>query len=427
MKKILFQWLNKLGPGLITGAADDDPSGIATYSQGGAQYGFGTLWTLLITYPLMVGIQVISARIGCITGRGLAANLAQTNSRGVTLSLVTLLLVANTINIGADLAAMADALKLVVGGPRHIYAVALGMICLLLQVFIPYQRYVGILKWLTLTLFAYVGTVFASHVPWGEVLHGTLVPKIEISHNYLLLIVAIFGTTISPYLFFWQAGQEVEELAVQRNGASLHILPEDARHHLRRINIDTALGMAFSNIIAFFIMLTTAVTLYTHGLQDIQTSAQAAEALRPIGGEFTFLLFAAGIVGTGMLAVPVLAGSAAYAVAETFRWSSSLGLELKAAKGFYAIIALATLVGMLLDFSPIDPVKALLWSAMINGVISVPLMIAIMGIATQQNIMGKFVIGVRLKWLGWLATGVMAVAVLAFGLFSLAEYFKLDW
>jgi len=427
MKKILFQWLNKLGPGLITGAADDDPSGIATYSQGGAQYGFGTLWTLLITYPLMVGIQVISARIGCITGRGLAANLAQTNSRGVTLSLVTLLLVANTINIGADLAAMADALKLVVGGPRHIYAVALGMTCLLLQVFIPYQRYVGILKWLTLTLFAYVGTVFASHVPWGEVLHGTLVPKIEISHNYLLLIVAIFGTTISPYLFFWQAGQEVEELAVQRNGASLHILPEDARHHLRRINIDTALGMAFSNIIAFFIMLTTAVTLYTHGLHDIQTSAQAAEALRPIGGEFTFLLFAAGIVGTGMLAVPVLAGSAAYAVAETFRWSSSLGLELKAAKGFYAIIALATLVGMLLDFSPIDPVKALLWSAMINGVISVPLMIAIMGIATQQKIMGKFVIGVRLKWLGWLATGVMAVAVLAFGLFSLAEYFKLGW
>ena len=222
-------------------------------------------------------------------------------------------------------------------------------------------------------------------------------------------------------------GQEVEELAVQRNGDSLRKSPEDARQHLRRINIDTALGMAFSNIIAFFIMLTTAVTLYTHGVHDLQTSAQAAEALRPIGGEFTFLLFAAGIIGTGMLAVPVLAGSAAYAVAEIFNWSSSLGLELKAAKGFYAIIALATLVGMLLDFSPIDPVKALLWSAMINGVISVPLMIAIMGIATQQKIMGKFVIGVRLKWLGWLATGVMAVAVLAFGLFSLAEYFKLGW
>ena len=425
MKKTLFQWLNKLGPGLITGAADDDPSGIATYSQGGAQYGFGTLWTLLITYPLMVGIQVISARIGCVTGRGLAANLAQTNSRRVTLSLVTLLLVANTINIGADLAAMADALKLVVGGPRHIYAVAFGMICLLLQVFIPYQRYVGVLKWLTLTLFAYVGTVFASHVPWGEVLRGTFVPKLELSQNYLLLIVAIFGTTISPYLFFWQAGQEVEELTVQRDGASLHSLPEDARHHLRRINIDTALGMAFSNIIAFFIMLTTAVTLYTHGVHDIQTSAQAAEALRPIGGEFTFLLFAAGIIGTGMLAVPVLAGSAAYAVAEIFHWSSSLGLELKAAKGFYAIIALATLVGMLLDFSPVDPVKALLWSAVINGVISVPLMIAMMGIATQQKIMGRFVIGVRLRWLGWLATGVMTITVLAFGLTSLADYFKL--
>ncbi len=424
MKKILTRWLNKLGPGLITGAADDDPSGIATYSQGGAQYGFGTLWTLLFTYPLMVGIQIISARIGCVTGRGLATNLAKTNSRSVTLTLVTLLLVANTINIGADLAAMADAIKLVIGGPRHIYAVALGMICLLLQVFIPYQRYVRVLKWLTLSLFAYVGTVFASHVPWGEVLRGTLLPRIEISQNYLLLIVAIFGTTISPYLFFWQAGQEVEELALQRDGDSLRKSPNDAQQHLRRINIDTALGMAFSNLIAFFIMLTTAVTLYTHGAHDIQTSAQAAEALRPIGGEFTFILFAAGILGTGLLAVPVLAGSAAYAVAETFRWSSSLGMELKSAKGFYAIIALATLVGVLLDFSPIDPVKALLWSAVINGVISVPLMIAMMRIATQQKVMGIFVIGARLKWLGWLATGVMTVVVLAFGLTSLAQYYN---
>jgi NRAMP (natural resistance-associated macrophage protein)-like metal ion transporter len=424
MKKTLFQWLNKLGPGLITGAADDDPSGIATYSQGGAQYGFGTLWTLLFTYPLMVGIQIISARIGCITGQGLAANLAKTHSRGVTFSLVTLLLVANTINIGADLAAMADAIKLVVGGPRDIYAVSLGMTCLLLQVFIPYQRYVGILKWLTLSLFAYVGTVFAAHIPWGAMLHGTLLPKIEISQNYLLLIVAIFGTTISPYLFFWQAAQEVEELALKHDGISLRNSPADARHHLHRINIDTALGMAFSNIIAFFIMLTTAITLYTHGLHDIQTSAQAAEALRPIGGEFTFLLFAAGILGTGLLAVPVLAGSAAYAVAEIFSWKSSLGMELKSAKGFYAIIALATLVGVLLDFSPIDPVKALLWSAVLNGIISVPLMIAMMRITTQQEVMGKFVIGTRLKWLGWLATGVMILAVLAFGMTSLVEYLK---
>jgi NRAMP (natural resistance-associated macrophage protein)-like metal ion transporter len=424
MKKTLYQWLNKLGPGLITGAADDDPSGIATYSQGGAQYGFGTLWTLLFTYPLMVGIQIISARIGYVTGRGLAANLASTHSRGITMSLVTFLLVANTINIGADLAAMADAIKLAFGGPRHLYAVALGMTCLLLQVFIPYQRYVGILKWLTLTLFAYVGTVFATHVPWGEMLHGTLAPKIEFSPNYLLIIVAIFGTTISPYLFFWQAGQEVEELAVQRDGASVPNSPHGTPHHLRRINIDTILGMAFSNIIAFFIMLTTAVTLYTHGVHDIQTSAQAAEALRPIGGEFTFLLFAGGIIGTGLLAVPVLAGSAAYAVAETFNWKSSLGMELKSAKGFYAIIALATLVGVLLDFSPIDPVKALLWSAVINGVISVPLMIAMMRIATQQKVMGKFVVGARLKWLGWLATGVMAVTVSAFGLTSLVEHFN---
>lgn len=427
MNKKLLKWLNKLGPGLITGAADDDPSGIATYSQAGAQYGFGTLWTLLITYPLMVGIQVISARIGSVTGRGLAANLGRTNSRSVTISLVLLLLVANTINIGADLAAMGDAVQLVFGGPSHIYAVAFGMVSLLLQVFIPYRRYVGILKWLTLTLFAYVGTVFASHIHWLDVLHGTLLPNIQHSQNYLLLLVAIFGTTISPYLFFWQAGQEVEELKLQRKGASLLRSPEDATQHLHRINIDTGLGMAFSQLIAFFIMLTTAVTLYTHGVHDIQTSSQAAEALRPIGGEFTFLLFAGGIVGTGMLAVPVLAGSAAYAVANTFRWSSSLSLELKEAKGFYAIIALSTIVGVLLNFSPIDSIKALLWSAVVNGIISVPLMIAMMRMATQQKIMGKFAISVRLQWLGWLATGVMAVTVIAFGVTSVAAQLHLHW
>lgn len=425
MKRTYQNWLKKLGPGLITGAADDDPSGIATYSQGGAQYGFATLWTIFLTYPLMVGIQVISARIGCVTGRGLGANIAKTHSRGVAISLVSLLLVANTINIGADLAAMADAMQLVLGGPSHIYAVLIGMICLLLQIFIPYQNYVRVLKWLTLSLFAYVGTVFAVHVPWGQVLHATIAPKIEYSPAYLLLIVAIFGTTISPYLFFWQAGQEVEELQVNRAGASLRRSPDDAKHHLHRINIDTVLGMAFSNLIAFFIMLTTAVTLFSHGVHDIHTSAQAAEALRPLGGEFTFILFAAGIVGTGMLAVPVLAGSAAYAIAETFRWSSSLGLELKAAKGFYAIIALATVVGVLLDFSPIDPVQGLVWSAVVNGVISVPLMIAMMRISTQRRIMGDFVISNRLRWLGWLATGVMASTVLAFGGVSAAQYLGL--
>ena len=425
MKKYLSPWFKKLGPGLITGAADDDPSGIATYSQGGAQFGFGTLWTLLLTYPLMVGIQMISARIGCVTGQGLAANLLRVFPRWVTLALVALLLAANIINIAADLTAMADAVQLVVGGPRHVYAVAFGMACLLLQVFIPYERYVRVLKWLTLTLFAYVGTVFASDVPWGEVAHGTLVPKFEMSQSYLLLIVAIFGTTISPYLFFWQAAQEVEELKMRGGSAPLCQVPEKAQHHLRRIKIDTSLGMAFSQLIAFFIMVTTAVTLYTHGVHDIQTSAQAAEALRPIGGEFTFLLFAAGIIGTGLLAVPVLAGSAAYAVAETFNWSSSLGLELKAAKGFYAIIAFATLFGVLFDFSAIDPVKALLWSAAINGIVAVPLMIAMMHMATQRKIMGQFMISVRLKWLGWLATTAMAIAALAFGLFSLMEHYAL--
>lgn len=419
MTKLLPSWFKRLGPGLITGAADDDPSGIATYSQSGAQFGFGTLWTLFLTYPLMVAIQVISARIGCVTGKGLAANLVHFYPRWVAFALVALLLAANTINIAVDLTAMADSIHLITGWPRHIFAVAFGMTCLLLQVFIPYKRYVRVLKWLTLSLFAYVGTVFASHVPWGAVARGVLMPDFEFSQHYLLVIVAIFGTTISPYLFFWQAGQEVEEMKTRGVHAPLCEIPRGGHLHLRRIKADTLVGMAISQIVAFFIMLTTAVTLYSHGVHDIQTSAQAAEALRPIGGEFTFLLFAAGIVGTGMLAVPVLAGSAAYAVADLFHWSSSLGMELRAAKGFYAIIAFATLCGVLLDFTTIDPVKALLWSAAINGIVAVPLMAAMIYIAMQKQIMSKFVISTRLRWAAWLATAAMAFAAASFGLVSL--------
>ncbi len=419
MTRLFPKWLKRVGPGLITGAADDDPSGIATYSQGGAQFGFGTLWTLFLTYPLMVAIQAISARIGCVTGQGLSANLLRFYPRWVAFTLVALLLAANTINIAVDLTAMADAVHLVTGWPRHVFAVAFGMTCLLLQVFIPYRRYVRVLKWLTLSLFAYVGTVFASHVPWGEVALHTFVPGLEFSQQYLLIIVAIFGTTISPYLFFWQAGQEVEEMKIRGVHAPLCEVPRSAHLHLRRIKADTLAGMAISQIIAFFIMLTTAVTLYTHGIHDIQTSAQAAEALRPIGGEFTFLLFAAGIIGTGMLAVPVLAGSAAYAVADLFHWKSSLGMELRAAKGFYAIIAFATLCGVLFDFTAIDPVKALIWSAAINGIVAVPLMVAMIYMAMQKQILGKFVISTRLRWVAWLATAAMAFAAMSFGAVSL--------
>lgn len=401
----------KIGPGLITGAADDDPSGIATYSQAGAQYGFGALWTMLFTYPLMVGIQMISARIGLVTGRGLADNMRRSYPLAITLPLILLLLVANTINIAADIAAMADAVKLVAGGPRHLYSVIFGLGCLLLQIFIPYQRYLRVLKWLTLSLFAYVGTVFASHVHWASVVSDTLVPHVVIDPKYIFLIVGIFGTTISPYLFFWQAGQEVEDLRADQARAHLNDEPEHAARHLKRIKWDTAIGMGFSNLIAFFIMLTTAATLYSAGVHDIQTSAQAAEALRPIAGEFAFILFAAGIIGTGLLAVPVLAGSAAYALAELMHKPASLSLKPSAAKHFYAIIAVATMFGVALDFTGVDPIKALLWSAVINGVVAVPLMAALVHMSSQPALMGKLVVSQRMRLLGWLATLVMMLSV----------------
>lgn len=404
-------WYKKLGPGLITGAADDDPSGIATYSQGGAQFGYNVLWTLLFTYPLMVGIQIVSARIGRVSGQGLAANIRRHYSPWLLYSIVGMLLVANTINIAADIAAMGDAVRLLAGGSREFYAVSFGLVSLLLQIFVPYRRYVRVLKWLTLALLAYVGTVFAMHIPWSEVVYKLLMPQFSFKSEYITTVVAIFGTTISPYLFFWQASQEVEEMQIDPDGKPLRDAPEQAHKHLHRIKVDTYIGMGISNLIAFFIMLTTASTLFVHGITDIQTSAQAAEALRPIAGEFAFFLFSAGIVGTGLLAVPVLAGSAAYAVAGAFEWRKGLELRPVMGKRFYGIIAASTLIGVALGFTGIDPIKALFWAAVINGVISVPIMAVMMLMATRQTIMGPFVITRRLKLLGWFATGVMALAV----------------
>ena len=403
----------KLGPGLVTGAADDDPSGIATYSQVGAALGYGLLWTVFFTFPLMVGIQIVSARIGRVTGDGLAANIRRHYSPALLYGLVGLLLGANTINIAADIGAMGAALKLLLGGPAHWYAIAFGAGSLLLQVFVPFPRYAPILKILTLALFAYVGTVFVVQVPWGEVLYRVVVPSVSPDVNYVVAVVAVFGTTISPYLFFWQASQEVEEQRARRGEEPLRAAPEQAERSLRRIKIDTYIGMAFSNLIAFFIMLTAAATLHAHGVIDIQSSAQAAEALRPLAGEFAFLLFSIGIVGAGLLAVPILAGSAAYAVAESFQWRIGLGRRLLQARGFYMIVAVATLLGVGLNFTPIDPVKALYWSAVLNGIISTPIMAVIMLMAVRADVMGKFVIGRRLKVLGWLATSVMALAVIA--------------
>jgi NRAMP (natural resistance-associated macrophage protein)-like metal ion transporter len=413
MRRKLRDWLKQLGPGLITGAADDDPSGIATYSQAGAQFGFLTLWTVVFTYPLMVGIQMVSARIGRVTGHGLAANIGRSFPRPVLYSIVTLLVVANTINIAADIAAMGDALHLIVGGPPHVYAVAFGAVCLLLQVFMSYRRYVRYLKWLTLALLSYVLLVLTIDIPWREVAAHTVTPHFALTTEYLTVVVAVFGTTISPYLFFWQASQEVEELNADPAAGALAHAPDGAAKHLRRIKIDTYLGMGFSNIVAFCIILGTAATLSAGGVTDIETSAQAAEALRPLAGNFAFLLFALGIIGTGMIAVPVLAGSAAYAVTETFEWKRGLDLKLLEAREFYAIIAFATLGGVALVFSPINPIKALFWSAVINGVIAVPIMVVMMLLAEDRKVMGDFTVTRRLKAFGWLATGTMAAAVVA--------------
>ena len=405
--------LKALGPGLVTGAADDDPSGIATYSQAGAQFGFGLLWTVVFTYPLMAAIQIVSARIGRVTGMGVAANIRRNYPRWLLNGLVCLLLVANTINIAADIGAMGEALKLLVGGPAHGHALVFGVASVLLQVFVPYPRYVPFLKCLVLALFAYVATVFVVNVPWLEVLGRVVWPRIELRGDYVLMIVAVFGTTISPYLFFWQASQEVEDQKAAKGREPLLAAPEQATRAFERIKLDTYVGMGFSNLVAFFIMLTAAVTLNAHGVTDIETSAQAAEALRPLAGDFAFYLFAAGIIGTGMLAIPVLAGAAGYAVSEAFGWRSGLALQPGQAPGFYGIITAATLIGVAIGFTPIDPIKALFWSAVINGVIAVPVMVVMMLMASTPRVMGRFVIRRELKIMGWFATAVMAAAVVA--------------
>jgi len=406
-------FLKSLGPGLVTGAADDDPSGIATYSQVGAQFGYGMAWTMIFSFPLMAVIQAISARIGCVTGRGIAANLRRHYSPWLLRAVVLLLLIANVINLGADLGAMGAAMGLLIGGPEHLYTVAFGVACVLLETFMSYERYAAILKWGTLSLFTYVAVVFAAHVPWDTALYSLVVPQFAFDAPHAMALVAILGTTISPYLFFWQAGQEVEELN-RRHVKPLCITPKQAGPELARIRTDTLVGMGVSNLIAIFIIFATAATLNASGVTDIQTSAQAAEALRPVAGAFTFALFAAGIMATGMLAVPVLAGSAAYGVSEMFGWKEGLNRRPREAKAFYATIAVATLGGVALNFTPLDPVKALYWSAVVNGVLAAPLMAVIMTIATNKRIMGRLSLPRWMIALGWLATAVMAAATAGF-------------
>jgi NRAMP (natural resistance-associated macrophage protein)-like metal ion transporter len=407
------RFASRLGPGLITGAADDDPSGLATYSQAGAQFGAGLLWTLAFTTPLMIGIQMVSARIGWLTGQGLAANICRVMPRRLAMLLVALLVFANTLNIAADVAAMGEALRLIVGGPEHGHALLFGALCAGLPLWLSYEAMVRVLKYLTLSLLAYVAVVFMLHVNWETVLVRTLVPSFQSSSGYWTMIVGVLGTTISPYLFFWQAAQEAEQR--QRMPEASHVLADAAfvGEHLYRIKLDTAVGMGFSNLIAFCVMLATAITLNQHGITDIQTTKQAAEALRPIAGNYAFTLFALGIIGTGMLAVPVLAGSAAYAVADVFQWRSGLDHRLGEAKGFYAVVVAATLVGTLIDFTPLDPIKALVWSAVVNGVVAVPIMTVMMVLATRRDILGSYTLTLRHRLLGWFATAVMAAAVVA--------------
>ncbi len=407
------RWLDFLGPGLITGASDDDPSGIATYSQVGAQFGYGMTWVMLFSYPLMCAIQEISARMGRTTGRGVAGNMRRHGPRRLVKPIVGLVLLANIINIGADLGAMGAALHLLVGGTAQLYVVVFAVTCAALQIWTKYERYVAVLKWTTVSLLAYVACVLVVDVPWREVVWHTLIPSVKFDSASILAMVAVLGTTISPYLFFWQSSHEAEEEKEDPAAKPLILAPAQSKWELYRIRIDTYVGMAFSNIVALFIIITTAATLNAHGVTDIQTSAQAAEALRPVAGAFAFAVFAIGIIGTGLLAIPVLAGSAAYAVGEALALPTGLARLPHEAKAFYATVAIATLLGVGINFSPLDPIKALFWSAVINGVVAVPVMVIIMVMAMQEKVMGQFTLPMPLCVTGWLATLVMGAVVVA--------------
>ncbi|QOZ71101.1 Nramp family divalent metal transporter [Bradyrhizobium arachidis] len=404
-------FLQRLGPGLITGASDDDPSGIGTYSQAGAQLGFGIGWTMLITYPLMAAIQEISGRIGRVTGHGIAGNVCRNFPAPVIWSMIVLLFVANTINVAADLGAMGDALKLLIGGPATLYVVVFGAVSVIAQIFFKYERYVAILKWLTLVLFAYVIALFLAKVPWGEALKGLLVPNIQWNGPFLTTLVAILGTTISPYLFIWQSSQEAEDQRIDPDKKPLKREPHKEDEEVKRIRIDTLVGMAVSNVIAVAIIMTTAATLHASGKTDIESSAQAAEALRPVAGALAELIFALGIIGTGLLAIPVLAGSTAYAIGEGRKWPVGLSRKPKEAVAFYSVLALSVALGIALNFTALDPIKALYWSAVINGVLAAPIMTVMMLLVRRKSVMGDLVVSGTVYWLGWIATAAMFLCI----------------
>lgn len=405
--------LSKLGPGLITGVADDDPSGIATYSQAGAQFGLNMLWTMPLAFPMMAAVQSMCANLGRVTGKGLAANIKVAFSPIVLQSVVLLLLIANTLNIAADLAAMGEVVELVSGVNRHLMTAIFVFGTLALQLFVPYHRYVYFLKWLTLSLLAYAAVLFTVHIPWEQVALRTVWPTFTPNATAAAVVVALFGTTISPYLFFWQTSEEVEDMQIKPRDESLKQDPRKAKKELRRIRWDTWSGMLYSNITAYFIILATAVTLNVAGVTDINTAAQAASALRPLAGEFAYLLFAFGILGVGLIGVPVLAGSGAYALSEAMGWHEGLERKVRDARGFYGIIAISVLVALAIQYSPISPMKALFWSAVINGVVAVPLVVVIIILVSKKSVMGDFTVSRPLAFLGWITAAVMGAAAVA--------------
>ena len=404
---------SRLGPGLVTGAADDDPSGIGTHSQIGAQFGYGLAWTFTLSFPLLAVIQIVAAEIGRVTGAGIARNLRRHYPRPLLWSAVLLLLIANVVNLGADLSAMGDSMKMLIGGSAARYTVVFGFICVGLEIFLDYRTYSSVLKWTALSLLAYIAVAAVAHIPWASALEALVVPQVQWTAAYATGFVAILGTTISPYLFFWQAAQEVEE-EHRQHAKPLCIAPKKAGAALKGIRNDTLIGMAFSTIISVAIVFATAATLNAHGITDIESSAQAAQALRPVAGDLAYLLFAIGIIGTGMLAVPVLAGSAAYAMTEVFGIASSLDAKPAKARLFYAVIAATTFAGASLQSIGINPVKALFWSAVINGILAVPLMAMMMLIVRNPRAMGRLTLGPRFTMIGWTATAVMAAATILF-------------
>ncbi len=406
-------WLRELGPGLITGAADDDPSGIVTYSQAGAAFGYSLGWSVILTLPFMVAVQEISARLGRVTGGGLAAALKRHAPTPLLAALVGLLVIANVINLGADIGAMAEVTTLLFGGSQQLYAIGFAVLCASGEIWLAYKRYVKLLKWLTVSLLAYVALLFVVHVSWTEALAGTLLPRLTLDHASITTVLAVLGTTISPYLFFWQAAEEAEDELNEADPRPLREHPRDARGQMHRIGVDTWTGMTFSNLVALAIVIGTAASLHANGVTDIATAADAASALRPIAGPLAQAIFALGIFGTGLLAVPTLAGSAAYAVGESLNWTVGLSRRAIEARAFYATIAGATLVGAAIVFSPIDPIKALFWAAVINGVVAAPLICAMTVLGSLRSVMGELALPIWLRLLGWFSAMLMAAGTLA--------------